>query len=56
MIKRSMSSVLETAVEAKIEKTYCFVKNGIFRVSDRTENALSPPFYCTTKDRSSVEL
>ncbi len=44
------------AVEAKIEKTDCFVKNGIFIISDRTEQAFSPPVYRTEKYCSSVEL
>ncbi len=56
MIKGSMSSVLEMVVEAKIEKIYCFVENGIFSISDRTERALSPAIYHTREDRSSVEL
>ncbi len=46
---------MERAVEAKIEKTDCFVKNEIFSVSDRTEHALSPIIYRTAKDSSSVE-
>ncbi len=56
MIKGFMSSVLEMAVEVKIEKTNCFVENKIFSVSDRTEHALSPPIYRTTKDCSSIDL
>ncbi len=56
MIKGSMSSVLETAVEAKIEKMDGFVKNKIFSVSHRTEHALSSPIYRITKNCSSVEL
>ncbi len=48
MIKGSMLSVLETAVETKIEKTNYFVKNGIFSISDRTEHDLSFPIYSTT--------
>ncbi len=51
-----MSPVLEMAVDAKIEKTDCFVENGIFSVSDRTERALSPPIYHTIKDHSCVAL
>ncbi len=56
MIKMSILSVLEMAVEAKIEKTECFVKSGIFSISDRTERALSLPIYHAVKDCSSVEL
>ncbi len=51
-----MLSVLERAVEAKIEKTDCFIENGIFIVSDRTEHALSPPIYDAVKDYSGVGL
>ncbi len=56
MIKGSMLSLLERTVQAKIEKMDCFVENGIFSISDRTEQALSPPICRITKDRSSVEL
>ncbi len=56
MIEGSISSVLKTAVEAKIGKTDCFVKNENFNVSDKTEHALSPPIYLTPKESYSVEL
>ncbi len=47
-----MLSVLETAVEAKTEKTdWFFLKMRIFNVSYRTERALSCTVY-----RSSVKL
>ncbi len=56
MITEYKSSVLEKAVEAKIEKIDCFVENGIFSVSDRTEHALSPFIYRTVKDCSIAVL
>ncbi len=43
-----MSSVVEMVVEAEIEKINCFVKNGIFNLSDRTEHSPSPPIYHTS--------
>ncbi len=51
-----MLSVLETGVEAKIEKKACFIKNGIVSISNRPEYALSPSMYHTTKNSSSVKL
>ncbi len=51
-----MLTVLEMAVQAQVEKMVCFVENGIFSISNRTEHVLSPPFYHTMEDCSSVEL
>ncbi len=57
MIKGFMLLVQEIAVQAKIAKTDCFVENGIFSVSDRTQHhALSLFIYCVMKDCCIVQL
>ncbi len=51
-----MLLVLEMAVEVKMEKTDCFVKNEIFSVFDGIEHAFSPFIYRIMKDYFTVEL